>query len=217
MGTTAQATLAGPRDASRLASGGPPPRQPSRFGRATARFFAWSIPKRILVVGLSLLIGLSILIWLTENILFEDKWIFWVQTVSGNWSGAKAGHSQFAFSISSWLALLLNQASILGIVWLLLALFEKRRKERIMRLSSIYRSRDIAIINSIVSHLPAERQKSAREDLERQFDEGHDIWKTKHLSAIFPEDAEQMRKLLEVGEIDTATSRITVPSPAPNP
>jgi hypothetical protein len=83
-----------------------------------------------------------------------------------------------------------------------------------MRLSSVYRSRDISIINNILASLPENERESARISLEKRFREGHDTWRYRHLPAIFGEtEAANMRELLEVGEIRPGGNGLTITAP----
>jgi hypothetical protein len=183
-------------------------------GNAETRFFAMPIWQRVLVVLVPVLGLTSTLIWLTEDIIRQEDWPFWLQTLAGNWSADLGNRSHFTYSLSAWLAVVLNQASILGIVWLLLRLFDKRRKERVMRLSSIYKSRDISIINSFLASLPENEREHARASLEKSFREGHATWSYRHLPAIFGEkEAASMRDLLEVGEVSQAGGGLTITTP----
>lgn len=137
--------------------------------------------------------------------------IYWFQVFSGNWPGRvekieDVGLGKYGFSISAFLALILNYATIIGIIGVLWQVLPLRRREKVMLVSTSIHTRDRLIKNSLEVSLldivPEKDKKSIVEIVNASFREGNDAWLNDYMPEILGDTGvEELRKTLgyEIG------------------
>ncbi len=155
--------------------------------RATAAFLVF-----LLFVGTCVILPSLLENNLATGTSDSEKWVFWFQTASGNWTGTRKIVGDWWFAFSAVAAILLNN-SLLFVIVALIWRWNVERKTA-MKLNQAFVTRDQMNKQALYDELSDDPEMMQRIDI--AFRNGEQAWK-KHLVATFgPEDAEKVFSML---------------------
>lgn len=121
---------------------------------------------------------------------WRQEWIFWLQTLSGNWAPYDDPPvSRWSYAFSAVVAVLLNNALVfvvIGLIWRLVAEWKKR-----MKLDQVLAAHDQATKLALYKRLPGEMDK-----IRDAFKESNEQWYAELTTLFGEEEANRVRSMM---------------------